>query len=205
IGLVYTLSRRGGRLPVEGLLLSGVVINVIFSSLILFFISTAHQSTVRDAIWWLLGSLEIFDPWLLLIAALFVLAGCAVCFSFYRELDALSLGEEEALHLGIDTERVSTILFITASLMTAVLVSICGLIGFVGLIVPHIARSFVGSGHRYLVPATALIGAILLIAGDVLGRTLLWPIEIPIGVVTSILGGPFFLYLLARGKGGRWR
>ena len=124
-----------------------------------------------------------------------------VIFVFYsRELNAISIGEEEAMHLGIDVEAVKKILFIVTSLITAALVATCGLVGFVGLIVPHIARYIVGPDHKASIPIAALLGAIFIILGDVLGRVLVQPTEIPIGVITSFLGGPFFIILLRRSR-----
>ena len=195
IFLVYNLSRIGNRIPVQSLLLSGVVINIIFSSLILFFISTAKNPVLHDATWWLLGNLQIFDINLLLSVAGMTALGILVSLLYARELDALCIGEEEAIHLGIDIEKVKKILFIATSLVTAGLISACGLIGFVGLIVPHLARIIVGPNHKALIPTSALLGAIFLILSDILARTIMRPVEIPLGVITSLLGGPFFLFL----------
>ncbi|NQU73804.1 MAG: iron ABC transporter permease [Candidatus Omnitrophica bacterium] len=198
IFLVYNLSKIGGKIPVQTLLLSGVIISVLFSSLILFLISTAKQAVLHDAMWWLLGNLQIFDIKLLVILSVSVTLGIIVALLYSRELNAISIGEEEAIHLGIDTEKVKRILFVVTSLVTAALVSTCGLIGFVGLIVPHIARSLIGPNHKQLIPTAAILGAIFIILSDTLAKLIMQPIEIPIGVVTSFLGGPFFLFLLRR-------
>lgn len=200
IFLVYNISRAGSKVPIQGLLLSGVVINIVFSSLILFLISTSQNPALHDAMWWLLGNLQIFDVGLLIMASLAVIAGISISLLYSRELNAISIGEEEALHLGIDIEKIKKILFIVTSLMTAALVSTCGLIGFAGLIVPHIARALVGPDHRRLIPTAAILGAVFIILSDVIARTIMRPTEIPIGVVTSFLGGPFFLYLLRKSK-----
>ena len=196
--LVYNLSRIGGRIPALSLLLSGVVINIIFSSLILFFISTAKNPVLHDATWWLLGNLQIFDINLLIAVAGMTALGICISLFYSRELDALCIGEEEAIHLGIDIERVKKMLFVAASLVTAGLISACGLIGFVGLIIPHLARLVVGPNHRSLIPTSALLGAVFIVLSDILARTIMRPIEIPLGVITSILGGPFFLFLLRK-------
>jgi len=200
IFLVYNLSRMGGKIPVQGLLLSGVVINIMFSSLIMFFISTAKTSILHDSMWWLLGNLQIFDIKLLITVSALTLFGICAFLIYSKELNAISLGEDEAIHLGIDIERVKKILFLITSLVTACLVSTCGLIGFVGLIVPHIARSLIGPNHKALIPVCAILGAVFLALSDILARMVLQPIEIPIGVITSILGGPFFLFLLRRSR-----
>ena len=196
--LVYNLSRIGGRITIQSLLLSGVVINIIFSSLILFFISTAKNPVLHDATWWLLGNLQIFDIRLLIAVVGMTALGIFVSLYYTRELDALCIGEEEAIHLGIDTERVKKVLFIATSLVTAGLISACGLIGFVGLIIPHLARLIVGPNHKALIPTSALLGAVFLILSDILARMIMRPIEIPLGVITSLLGGPFFLFLLRK-------
>lgn len=203
IFLVYNLSRVGGRIPVQGLLLSGVIINILFSSLILFLISVSRNPVLHDSMWWLLGNLQVFDITLLISAAVTSAAGIAIFMVYSHELDAISIGEEEAIHLGINTEKIKGILFIVTSLVTAMIIAVCGLIGFVGLIVPHICRFLVGPSHRRLIPASAAMGAIFIITSDVVSRTLMPPIEIPVGVVTSIFGAPFFLFLLRRSAGIR--
>lgn len=200
IFMVYNLSRMGQKVPIQTLLLSGVVINSVFSSLILFFISTAANPALHDAMWWLLGNLQVFDTYLVYAAAAASAAGIFVFSSYARELDAISMGEEEAMHLGIDIERTKKILFLATSLITAVLVSACGLIGFAGLIIPHIARLIVGPRHKILIPASAMLGAAFLVLSDLLARIIIRPIEIPIGVITAFLGGPFFLYLLRKAR-----
>ncbi|MCX5715891.1 MAG: iron ABC transporter permease [Candidatus Omnitrophica bacterium] len=198
IFLVYNLSRVGQKVPVQTLLLSGVVINIICSSLILFFISASGNPVLHDAMWWLLGNLQVFDSRLVLASLAAAGLGIPVFMLYSRELDAISLGEEEALHLGINIENVKTALFIIASIITAALVSACGLIGFVGLIVPHMARAIVGPKHKALIITAAILGAIFLVLSDAAARTIMKPAEIPIGIITSLLGGPFFLYLLRK-------
>ena len=145
IFLVYNLARVGGKIPAQGLLLSGVVVNLVSSSLILFIMSVSRSPVLHDSMWWLLGNLQIFNLNLLLISVIVTAAGIAVFMSYSRELDAICLGEEEAIHLGIEVERIKRILFIITSVITAALVSSCGLIGFAGLIVPHMARFFAGA------------------------------------------------------------
>jgi iron complex transport system permease protein len=172
----------------------------MFSSLILFLIATARNPVLHDSMWWLLGNLQLFDIRLLITVSVLTAAGILIFQAYSSELNAISIGEEEAIHLGIDIERLKKILFVITSLVTAALVSTCGLIGFVGLIVPHIARSLVGPDHKILIPVSAILGAIFLILSDTLARVIMPPIEIPIGVITSILGGPFFLFLLKRSK-----
>jgi iron complex transport system permease protein len=126
--------------------------------------------------------------------------GIVVSTLLARNLNVMSLGEEEAITMGLDVERIKLVFFIISSLMTAAVVSVCGLIGFVGLIIPHIARRFIGPDHRYLIPASAFCGAIFLILCDVAARKIAAPLELPIGVITAVVGGPFFIVLLRRAR-----
>jgi iron complex transport system permease protein len=135
------------------------------------------------------------------LALPFTVVGFFVTFYFARDLNAMTLGEEQARHLGVETETVKKILLVCVSLMTAAAVSISGVIGFIGLLVPHIVRLLVGSDHRILLPSAALTGAIVLIACDTVSRTILSPSEIPVGIITALVGGPFFIYLLTTKKG----
>jgi len=161
--LVYKLGRVGGRTPVHTLLLSGVVVNAVLGSMLMFMISISTREGIHDVIWWLLGNLDVYD-WNLLafVAAVVIGAGIAVTL-LARDLNVMVLGEEPATHLGLRVERMKVVFFVLASLMTGATVAACGLIGFVGLIVPHIMRAMMGPDHRTLLPASALAGAIFLI------------------------------------------
>jgi len=196
--LVYSLAKVGGKLPVQTLILAGVIVGTVLSSLLIFTITVSGSKVLHSALWWLLGNLQIFDTQLLITVSIIALAGTAGAHFFSRELNAIALGEEEAIHLGIEIERIKKILFVITSLITAAVVSACGIIGFVGLIVPHTMRLIVGPNHRILIPASALGGAIFLILCDCLARTVMSPTEIPIGVITALMGGPFFLVLLRK-------
>lgn len=200
IDLVYSLARQaGGAVPVQTLLLAGVIVSAVFGSLLMFLVSISSSENMHNVIWWLLGNLQIFDWDLLWAVMIVVLAGLAVTMVFARDLNLMTLGEEPAAHLGLRVERTKMLFFLVGSLMTGATVAACGLIGFVGLIVPHTVRLAIGPDHRRLVPASALAGAVLLVVADSFARTAITPLEIPIGVVTAFLGGPFFLFLL-RGK-----
>lgn len=194
--LVYNLAKMGEKIPVQGLILAGVIVGSVFSSILLFLISLSQNQLVHDAIWWLLGNLQIYDIKLLILVSVISIIGIAIALFFSRELNAIALGEEEALHLGIDIERLKKMLFIVASLITAAGVSACGIIGFVGLIIPHTMRLITGPDHRILIPASALCGAIFLVICDTFARVVLLPAEIPIGAITALIGGPFFIILL---------
>jgi iron complex transport system permease protein len=201
IVLVYKLAETGaGAIPVHTLLLSGTIVNAVLASMLMFLVSAAPSEDLHSVIWWLLGSLQVFDWRLLRVVGGVVAIGVVVCTLLARDLNVMTLGEEAAAHLGLHVERTKKWFFIVASLMTGATVAACGLIGFVGLIVPHTVRLIIGPEHRRLVPASALAGAIFLVLADSFARTVIAPLEIPIGVVTAFLGGPFFLFLLKRKK-----
>jgi len=173
-------------------------------SLLMFVVSIAPSEKLHSIVWWLLGSLQILDAGLLRVVAGIVLVGIGIIMVFARDLNLLALGETPASHLGLNVERARLGFFLVASLITGATVASCGMIGFAGLIVPHTMRLILGPDHRRLVPASALAGAAFLVLADVVARMLLAPREIPIGVVTALLGGPFFLMLLRRKKSAYW-
>ena len=196
--LVYSLSRRKGILKIQGLLLTGVMISFISSSLIMLIMAVSRTEDLHGIVFWIMGSLE--EPnWVLIKLAVGVsVFGLVVSYLFCLDLNALSLGEEEALHLGVNIEKTKRLLFIIASLVTGCSVSIAGIIGFVGLVVPHFVRMFIGSDHRILLISSFLCGAAFLILCDTLARTIISPLELPVGVITGILGGSLFVYALIR-------
>jgi iron complex transport system permease protein len=199
--LVYALAETGtGAIPVHTLLLSGAIVNAVLASLLMFLVSVAPSEDLHNVVWWLLGNLQVFDWQLLRVVAAVVAAGMVVCILLARDLNLMTLGEEAAAHLGLHVEQTKKLFFVVASLMTGATVAACGLIGFVGLIVPHTMRLAIGPDHRRLVPASALAGAAFLVLADGFARIAIAPREIPIGVITSLLGGPFFLFLLRRKK-----
>ena len=167
----------------------------------MFVVSVAPSEKLHSVVWWLLGNLQVFDWGLLRIVSAVVAAGLAISALFARDLNLMALGEEPAAHLGLDVERTKKLFFLLASLMTGATVAACGLIGFVGLIVPHTVRLVVGPDHRRLVTASALAGAAFLVLADSFARTIIAPREMPIGVITAMLGGPFFLVVAAEAKG----
>jgi iron complex transport system permease protein len=203
--LVYALARMpGGTAPVQTLLLSGVVVSAVLGSILMFVVSAAPSEKLHSVIWWLLGNLQVFDWGLLRIISAVVAGGLVVSVLCGRDLNLMALGEEPAAHLGLDVEWTKKLFFLLASLMTGATVAACGLIGFVGLIVPHTVRLVVGPDHRRLVTASALSGAAFLVLADSVARTIIAPQEVPIGVITAILGGPFFLGLLRKRKATYW-
>ena len=200
-GLVYVLSRRGGRTPVGVLLLTGIAVGAMMSALSALLLVTGQDPTHRDldqVVYWMLGSVAN-GGWAHVTAILpYVLVAGALTWVFGRDLNLLSLGDDEAHYLGMDVERVKLILLALASLLAAAAVAVSGVIGFVGLIVPHLMRITAGPDNRLLLPASALAGAALLAAADLVARTMVAPTEVPVGIITSVLGAPFFLYLLHR-------
>jgi len=194
--LVYNLAREGNKIPVQSLILSGVIVAIALSGIIVFLISVSGDEALHGVMWWLLGSLQVYDFRLLAIVSGIVTLGIVAIFTLSHDLNAISIGEEEAIHLGINTETLKKILFLTTSLITGAIVSITGIIGFVGLIIPHMMRLVVGPNHRALIPATCLAAAAFLILCDTFSRSLLPPVEIPIGVVTAIIGAPVFIIIL---------
>ena len=196
--LIYSLSKRKGILKIQGLLLTGVMISFISSSLIMLIMAVSRTEDIHGIVFWIMGSLEEPNWALIKLAVIIAVLGLIASYFFCFDLNALSLGEEEALHLGINTERSKRFLFITASLLTGCSVSVAGIIGFVGLIVPHFVRMFVGRDHRILLIASFLTGGAFLILCDTLARTIISPLELPVGVVTGILGGSLFVYAMSK-------
>ena len=174
--LVYALARTpSGTAPVQTLLLSGVVVSAVLGSILMFVVSVTPSEKLHSVVWWLLGNLQIFDWGLLRIVSAVVAAGLAVSVFFARDLNLMALGEEPAAHLGLDVEWTKMLFFLLASLMTGATVAACGLIGFVGLIVPHTVRLVAGPDHRRLVTASALAGAAFLVLADSVARTIIAP------------------------------
>jgi iron complex transport system permease protein len=199
--LVYRIAAAGGRLPMTTLLLAGVILNAIFSALIMFATSLMSPARSFGMLAWLMGSLTGPDGLGLLLLAAWIALGMLMLFREAGTLNVLSLGEEPARALGVDVDGVKTRLFVTTALLTGAVVSVSGLIGFVGMAVPHVVRLLFGADHRLVLPASACVGGMLLVAADTVARTALSPDEFPVGVITALLGGPFFMYLLVRRKG----
>jgi len=196
---VYHISKVGGRVPVSTLLLSGIAVGSFLSaltSLIIYMAKSPHQ-----IIFWLMGGLWTSDWPKVKIASLMVLVGIILLYYYSWDLNVMLLGEEQAQYLGVNTENVKRGVLVSSSLITAAAVSVGGIIGFVGLIIPHIMRIFTGPDHRILFPTSTLAGAIFLVFTDTISRTILSPIELPVGIITASFGAPFFIYLLRkRGK-----
>lgn len=196
--VVYALSVKKGILKIQGLLLTGVMISFISSSLIMLIMAISKAEDLHGIVFWIMGSLEEPNPLLIKLMLLISIFGLIISYLFCFDLNALLLGEEEALHLGINIERTKKSLFILASVLTGFSVGIVGIIGFVGLLVPHLMRMIVGSDHRILLISAFLSGAGFLILCDTLARTIIAPLELPVGVITGIVGGGLFIYALTK-------
>ncbi|MGW7197166.1 FecCD family ABC transporter permease [Streptomyces chryseus] len=197
--LVYGLARGGGALTTGRLLLAGVAVSYILSALTsLLMVTSARADHLKEILHWTLGGLGSARWDMLALPTAVLAVGTAVLLTLARPLDLLLVGEEGATVLGLDTGRFRAAVFVLASLLTGVLVAFSGAIGFVGLMVPHAARMAVGAGHRRLLPVAALGGAAFLVLADLAARTVAAPQDIPVGVLTALTGGPFFLWMLRR-------
>ena len=204
--LVYALSRHNGRTEVVTLILTGVALNAIAGAFIGLMTFYATDAQLRSIVFWTLGSLG-GATWPVVYATVpFVLRGCLLLMTARRALNLMILGEREAFHLGVSTERLRTLVIALAAMVAGAVVAAMGIAGFVGLIVPHLMRLLLGPDNRTLIPASALGGAILMLAADLCARTLLSPLELPLGIVTALIGGPYFLWLLhyTRRTQGGW-
>lgn len=200
VAAVYLLARSGGRLPVMALLLSGIAVASCLGAAVTLVVYLSGER-VRPIVFWLLGGLSGASWREVAVLAPYTLLGLAVLWRHARALNALLLGEEPAHYLGLEPERVKRRIAGAAALLAAAAVSVSGIIGFVGLIVPHAVRLLLGPDHRWLLPATALAGSALLVASDTAARSLVPPLELPVGVITALTGGPFFLVVLRRQLG----
>lgn len=205
VSLVYGLTRIRHGFSTATMLLAGVAVSLFCASLILFtqYISDFTQSF--RILRWLMGGLDVMGTARLFGLAPMILIGAVFLFLLSHELNLLATGEDIATSRGVDVTRTKTVLFLATSLTVGGIVSVCGPIGFVGMIVPHICRLLVGPNHRFLMPAAFLFGGLFLTVCDAFARTVIAPAEIPVGVVTALLGGPFFVWLLVRNPGQHTR
>ncbi|CEG12363.1 Putative ABC transporter permease protein [groundwater metagenome] len=198
--ITYYVARVRNTTPTLTLLLSGIIVGTLFSALIMIMMTLTESEKLHGILSWLFGSfahitwndVQILFP---------IVIVCALSFYFFsRDMNAILFGEEEAKHLGIDTENLKKILILLATLLTSVAVSVAGIIGFVGLVIPHIVRIVFGPNHKILIPFSAISGGIFMLVCDTLARTIVMPIEIPVGAITAMVGAPLFMYLLRKKK-----
>ncbi|MDK2896467.1 MAG: cobalamin transport system permease protein [Candidatus Atribacteria bacterium] len=197
--LVFYLGRIGQKMPLEVLLLSGVAVGFFFSSLISLGMYLAGEN-LHQMVFWMMGGFYSASWEEVKMVLPFFLVSLPLLLPFNRELNAFLLGEKVAESMGVEVERVKKLLLFISSVLVASCVAVSGVIGFVGLIVPHLVRLLVGPDHRHLLPLSFLLGGVVLIWADTLARTVIHPIELPVGIVTNLLGVPFFIFLLRRRK-----
>ena len=196
IALVLTIAQRARAIDPNTLILTGVIVNAFFAALIMFALAVTSGEKLHSLLFWLYGDLSrgrFFDLWIMVPV---IFTGSFILYGMARSFNLIASGEEVAFQLGVDVERAKWIALIIVSLMCGTTVAFSGIIGFVGLIVPHLVRMTFGPDHRLLLPASGLFGASFMIGADLLARTVISPSELPVGVITAFLGAPFFLYLL---------
>lgn len=194
--LVYSISRtKGGTVPIETLLLAGIAVGAFFNALVSLMKYFAGEE-LSAIVFWMMGGLWQAKWGDVAISLPLIVLGTAILWLLSRDLNTMMVGEEHALHLGLNVNQIRIIILLAASLVTAAAVAVSGIIGFVGLVVPHVVRLLVGPDHRILIPMSLLGGAIFMVWMDTLARTVILPAELPVGIITALLGAPFFIYLI---------
>ncbi len=201
--VVYQLAKVQNKIPVMTFLLAGVAMGFVLNA-IMSFLMVLGTNDLHKIIYWLMGSLANSGWHEVKIMLPYYLIGLIPVLFFLKDLNIILLGEENARYLGVDVEKVKKILIVCATLLTAAVVSVSGSIGFIGLIIPHIARMLIGPDHRKLLPLAGFLGGIFLLISDDFARSLLSPLEIPVGIITALVGGPYFIYLLRKKKNEIW-
>ena len=199
--ILYRVSTKGGQTQVATMLLAGIAIAALAGALMGILIYLASDSQLRDFTFWSMGSLAGANWQKVLASGPLIIAALAGCAMLAPGLNALTLGEATASHMGVPVERLKKLAIVSVAAATGASVAVSGGIGFVGIVVPHLLRLGIGPDHRYLLPASALLGASFLLAADAVSRTIVAPAELPIGIVTAAVGGPFFLWILLRKRG----
>lgn len=199
MALVYALGQVGGRLPSTSLLLAGFAVSAVLNAITTLLMALSNH--LRDIYGWLLGSLNTATPAHLTLAVPLLLAGTLGLLALACDLNVLLLGDEQSGYLGLNVTQRRVLILVLGSLLTSVAVALSGLIAFVGLLVPHLARLLFGANHRLLLPASVLLGAIFLLLADTLARMVLAPQELPVGLITALVGAPWFIVLLRRRRG----
>ena len=198
--MVYILSKVHNKTNIMAMLLSGIAINALSGALIGIFISISTDSQLRSFTFWTLGGLDNADWFVALITSIFIIFPLIIIYRIKSQLDIFMLGDAEAMHLGINVEWLKKKIILISSIMVGISVSFCGMIGFIGLITPHLIRMIIGPNHNYLIPASALLGSLLLATSDIIAKSIISPAQLPIGVVTSCIGAPFFIWLIYNQK-----
>lgn len=202
--IVYRFARRGGQTEAVTLLLVGIAINALMGAIVSFLSFVSDDAQLRSIVFWMMGSLSASIWPFVWTVSPFIIVSFVAMLRFSRTLNLLALGDAEARHLGVDTERARLACLALASIATGAAVSVSGIIGFVGLVAPHLLRLMIGPDHRLLLPASAIGGATLLVLADLFARTIVSPAQLPLGLVTAFVGAPFFLYLIERTRKNIW-
>lgn len=201
ICIVYSFARSHGLMSVHTMLLAGISLQAMYSALVLFIYTIFDPYQLMEAFAWMMGRIPSLGyPTLAMIGSVFA-ASLLILLPRARDLNALAFGDTDAMSLGVDTDTLRRTLFVASSLLTGSVVALTGLIGFVGIVVPHVVRLLIGPDYRHLLPASVVVGSLFLFSTDTISRTLIAPNEIPVGVITALAGGPFFLFLLWKNKG----
>ncbi len=198
--LIYKMSKFANKTNIMTMLLSGIAVNALSGSIIGLFINFTTDLELRTFTFWTLGGLDSADWRVVLIASVIILTSISIIYSIRKKLDIFMLGDAQASHLGINVEALKKTIILLASTIVGISVAFCGMIGFIGLVTPHLIRLFIGPKHKYLIPGSALLGAIILIVSDIISKTIISPAQLPIGVVTSLIGAPFFIFLILKQK-----
>lgn len=202
--VVFGLVRLSSKsLAIETIILAGIIVSAFISALVSLLISLGDREAMTQIIYWLYGSVGMRGWSYIQLMIPFMFIGSIILFSFYRELNALALGEDAADHIGVNVKKGKTFVLIGASLLTGAAVAVSGSIGFVGLVIPHLVRLVTGPNHRHVLPLSLLIGGAFLVLADLMARTIIAPKELPIGVITALIGAPVFALLLIRERLGR--
>ncbi len=198
--LVYKMSKVAGKTNIMTMLLSGIAVNAISGSIIGLFVSISSDIQLRSFTFWTLGGLDNADWLVVIITAFLVIIPFIIIYKMKYELDIFMLGDSEAHHLGLNVEFLKKKIILLSSIMVGISVSFCGMIGFVGLVTPHLVRLFIGPNHKLLIPGSALLGAVILSLSDLIAKSIIAPAQLPIGVITSAIGAPFFIWLILNQK-----
>jgi iron complex transport system permease protein len=198
--IIYSLIKAKANVQLSDILLGGVAINFFFSSLILIFQFNSNNSKLGEMLYWMIGGLQVLGYDQIQFIFVFIIIGMIMILRKLKEMDLLLIGEDLAQSRGVNVHKVRQSIFLAVSITVGAVVSVCGPIGFIGIVGPHICRKFVGPGHKTLFWASLLFGGIFLLVCDTIARTIFYPVELPVGLITSCLGGPFFFYLILRNK-----
>ena len=193
---VYKISKVSNKTNIMAMLLAGIAINALAGSIIGLFVSISSDAELRSFTFWTLGGLDMADWDIIGIVSFFIVIPFFIIYKLQDEMDIFMLGDAESEHLGINVELLKKKIILISAIVVGISVSFCGMIGFIGLVTPHLVRLFIGPNHKYLIPGSAILGAILLTLSDLVSKTIISPAQLPIGVVTSTIGAPFFVWLI---------